>query len=163
MGERDTECCPICVPALCDDTTEQPSTTVLTSDDCVGCVTCDGGSFYDGCNTCSCSDDGLTICTLRYCEPAAMEEPYCYNPDCDDIACAAVACEDTQIETTLAGECCSSCVERADCTQIDCRTLEDTQNFLCEENEMAVFVDGECCPLCVVGICDDNNQGPTAS
>lgn len=42
------------------------------------CLDCPTGRWFDGCNTCSCSDEGEAVCTKRICNPdALLPEPSC--------------------------------------------------------------------------------------
>eukprot|EP01084_Bolivina_argentea_P276356 471544_1 len=63
-----------CPPELLTDTYCY-DTPVTTSNPIIGCSNCQ--SYYDGCNTCSCNDNGIAMCTLQYCEIDTYEEAIC--------------------------------------------------------------------------------------
>ena len=59
-------------------------------------VGCDNGcsSYFDGCNWCTCGDNGFAFCTLKFCQ--TREEPFCstcqegyqlINGKCEPIGC----------------------------------------------------------------------------
>jgi hypothetical protein len=48
----------------------------IINEDCI--------TWFDGCNTCTIDEDGITVCTERYCYPEDYEEPKCL--DYDDVS-----------------------------------------------------------------------------
>jgi len=83
----------------------------------INCETCEEGFFTpDGCNECTCLDDGTAACTDRDCFPGL--DAYCYAPpriSCDLVRCAEPPNCDllgAGFELFLRpGECCPTCVD----------------------------------------------------
>jgi hypothetical protein len=69
-------------------TAVESATLYALENNCSGinCKTCPDG-FFDGCNDCTCGDDGVSLgCTKRACPPTAVEKPRCLakEPQCCD-------------------------------------------------------------------------------
>ena len=93
------ECCGTCVPALCEE----------TQLDCIGCDSCETGEYFDGCNDCTCDENGKATCTERAC--LILDEPFCV-PNCtDQLPCAIPVClPGFDFAEAPPGECCPTCV-----------------------------------------------------
>ena len=142
------ECCPVCIPGICE------------VDDCIGCDTCDSGRYNDGCNTCTCDDDdGSVSCTDNECE--TVGQPYCIDDDCISILCDQPTCGNDEFLYRPPGECCEDCYEKPNCDDIACPTLEKMQQYFCEDGEVAVESEIECCPICVPEVCEEDSDDPT--
>uniref|UniRef100_A0A0G4HD85 Antistasin-like domain-containing protein n=1 Tax=Chromera velia CCMP2878 TaxID=1169474 RepID=A0A0G4HD85_9ALVE len=128
-------------------------------------------AWYDGCNSCGCTDEGqISVCTKRhcfrqgeaYCERVApmggagptlppfsdpvpvIEEPPS-SPDCAAVTCLSpTTCAAGERLETPEGECCPRCVQ--DCGLARCLMVE------CAEGELKETPKGECCPRCKMAI-----------
>ena len=118
----------------------------------VGCDTCPTGEYNDGCNECSCDENGNIRCTEREC--ITLNEPFC-KPDCSAVLCSNRVCPAGQTKIVPAGECCPTCIDNPDCSVVSCLRPQ------CLEDEVLITKPGECCPECVPSVCELPTPPPT--
>jgi len=92
----------------------------------ITCETCPYG-FYDGCNGCSCDDQGRTLCSARACMQSQLEPAYC--EPATDLACAAGECA-----SPATGKC--FVVSASDCTS-GCYYRDATDSKFCSKTATA--------------------------
>ena len=73
----------------------------------VGCDTCPGKRYNDGCNECFCMD-GEAVCTKKFCK--VPKQPFC-RPNCNGVNCPTPVCGKRQRKIKPRGSCCEICVD----------------------------------------------------
>ena len=142
MGPTNAGCDPNPGPGSCDVNVCN-SYYVLVNRKCEPCGGFEGcKSYYDGCNTCSCTENGLQFCTKRACIEKTSE--YCTTCIEDDYflrngACIRkVTCNDD-----------SDCNSGFSCKlDPDCRSDESNSNCafdkVCQRRRKSCTTDGRC-------------------
>ena len=74
----------------------------------VGCNTCPGLRYNDGCNECFCDENGNSICTKKFCR--FPRQPFC-RENCNTVDCAVPKCGPKQRRIKPRGSCCEICVD----------------------------------------------------